>query len=205
MPRVADPTLPERLLDGAEKLWRAGGEEAVTIRGVADAAGSSTPTLYSYYADREMLMIALRSRVHRRFITFMSASKSFTDSCERYLAYGENHEREYGLLYGYRWFQRAPVELRNAEFSDFEARLRARKIPKNRSRSLAWAVLTVLHGAVMYRTAQRTPGSEWREIRAAALKACGVLFADASPGRKTRSTSNLYRERSAKSQPSYTG
>ena len=53
MPRTADPELPHRILKAADALWQSGGEEAVTIRGVAAEAATTTPTVYSYYADRE--------------------------------------------------------------------------------------------------------------------------------------------------------
>jgi len=48
MPRSADPELPHRILKAADALWQSGGEEAVTIRGVAAEAGTTTPTVYSY-------------------------------------------------------------------------------------------------------------------------------------------------------------
>ena len=61
MPRIADPELPHRILNAADALWQSGGEEAVTIRGVATKAATTTPTVYSYYADREALLAALRA------------------------------------------------------------------------------------------------------------------------------------------------
>ena len=60
MPRTADPELPHRILKAADALWQSGGEEAVTIRGVAAEAATTTPTVYSYYADRAALDIAHR-------------------------------------------------------------------------------------------------------------------------------------------------
>ena len=56
MPRTADPELPHRILKAADTLWQSGGEEAVTIRGVAAEAATTTPTVYSYYTDREALL-----------------------------------------------------------------------------------------------------------------------------------------------------
>ena len=66
MPRTADPELPHRILKAADALWQSGGEEAVTIRGVAAEAGTTTPTVYSYYADREALLTALRALAFQR-------------------------------------------------------------------------------------------------------------------------------------------
>ena len=67
MPRTADPELPHRILKAADALWQSGGEEAVTIRGVAAEAATTTPTVYSYYADREALLTALRALAFQRF------------------------------------------------------------------------------------------------------------------------------------------
>ena len=71
MPRTADPELPHRILKAADALWQSGGEEAVTIRGVAAEAATTTPTVYSYYADREALLTALRALAFQRFSAYL--------------------------------------------------------------------------------------------------------------------------------------
>ena len=72
MPRTADPELPHRILKAADALWQSGGEEAVTIRGVAAEAATTTPTVYSYYADREALLTALRALAFQRFSAYLA-------------------------------------------------------------------------------------------------------------------------------------
>jgi AcrR family transcriptional regulator len=67
MPQIADPELPHRILKAADALWQAGGEEAVIIRGVAAEAATTTPTVYSCYADGEALLTALRALAFQRF------------------------------------------------------------------------------------------------------------------------------------------
>ena len=47
MPRPPDPDLEERILKAARKLWKKGGENALTMRAVAKAAGTkNTPAVY---------------------------------------------------------------------------------------------------------------------------------------------------------------
>ncbi len=79
MPRTADPELPHRILKAADALWQSGGEEAVTIRGVAADAGTTTPTVYSYYADREALLTALGALAFQRFSAYLQKSRDFQD------------------------------------------------------------------------------------------------------------------------------
>src|SRR6516165_6226060 len=81
MPRTADPELPHRILKAADALWQSGGEEAVTIRGVAAKAATTTPTVYSYYADREALLTALRALAFQRFSGYLAKSRDFHDAC----------------------------------------------------------------------------------------------------------------------------
>jgi len=83
MPRTADPKLPHRILKAADALWQSGGEEAVTIRGVAAQAATTTPTVYSYYADREALLTALRGLAFARFSAYLAKSRDFKDACAR--------------------------------------------------------------------------------------------------------------------------
>ena len=59
MPREADPQLEERILEAARKLWHKGGEKILTMRAVARAAGTTTPTLYERFKDKREILHAL--------------------------------------------------------------------------------------------------------------------------------------------------
>ena len=179
MPRPADPALPERVLDAADALWRQGGEAGVSIRGVAEKAKTTTPTVYSYFADRETLLTALRARAYRRFSDFMAKSTSFRNSCERHLEFADKHGRDYELLYGEGWFRRAAPETRNAEIGVFAGHLVRAGMPEERATETAYAILMMLHGAAMHRLANDRPSPLSRKIRAACLSACETLLRDA--------------------------
>ena len=49
MPRHPDPEVERRILTAASRLWARGGEKTLTMRAVAKAAGTTTPTVYERY------------------------------------------------------------------------------------------------------------------------------------------------------------
>jgi AcrR family transcriptional regulator len=49
----------QRILDAARELFAASGYEAGTTRGIADAAGIATGTLFNYFASKEAILAAL--------------------------------------------------------------------------------------------------------------------------------------------------
>src|SRR5438067_1258312 len=76
MPRTPDPLLEERILDAAQELWIAGGDDALSMRAVAAKAGTHTPRIYARFKDREQILRALRSRVVARLRDHLSACTS---------------------------------------------------------------------------------------------------------------------------------
>ncbi len=66
------------LLDVAERLMAAGGESAVTVRAVADAAGTTTRAVYSVFGAKEGLVGALAGRGYR-LLTELVGGLSPTD------------------------------------------------------------------------------------------------------------------------------
>src|SRR6267378_1571293 len=53
MPRKADALLEGRILDAAYHIWSRRGEPALTMRAVAGASGTTTPTLYERFSNKE--------------------------------------------------------------------------------------------------------------------------------------------------------
>lgn len=176
MPRTADPELPHRILKAADTLWQSGGEDAVTIRGVAAEAGTSTPTVYSYYPDREALLTALRSLAYRRFNAYLAKSRDFEDNCARHLEFGVTHARDYELLYGRGWMERATPDAQSAEIEQFAAQLVRAGVDESRATTAAYPILMMLHGVVMHRLLNKKQSAIGRAIRASCLEACTALL-----------------------------
>jgi AcrR family transcriptional regulator len=98
MPPVADKHLEERILKAARRLWRTRGEKGLTLRAVAEAARTTTPTLYNRFRNKEALRLALASRLREELNAEVFSSSSLEQVYRRYLCYAEANPREYELL-----------------------------------------------------------------------------------------------------------
>lgn len=99
MPRQADPQLEQRILDAACRLWSRGGGKALTMRGVAKAAGTTTPTIYERYRDREDILRAVRLQTRLELFSVLTRTRSLTQACERYLVYALENPHAYEVLF----------------------------------------------------------------------------------------------------------
>ncbi len=101
MARHADPDLERRILDAAHKLWEKGGEKALTMRAVAQAAGTTTPTLYQRFPSREHILLALLRHIQLDFVRITQSCQSPDELCHRYLDFALAHPREYQLFFAH--------------------------------------------------------------------------------------------------------
>jgi AcrR family transcriptional regulator len=98
MPPHADQLLQERILKTAQKLWRTRGESGLTLRAVAREAGTTTPTVYKRFHNKQALRKALAERVRLQLNEYLFAAKSLEDVSRRYLEFADEHPHEYQLL-----------------------------------------------------------------------------------------------------------
>jgi AcrR family transcriptional regulator len=87
-PRVHDDTLRSRLLEVASEVIAAAGEGAVTVRGVAAAAGTSATAVYALFGSREALVGAVSAEGFRRFGQRLAAVPRTADPRADLLALG---------------------------------------------------------------------------------------------------------------------
>ena len=73
---MVDPTLEKKIADAALLLLTNAGMQSITMRDVAKAAGTTTPTLYDRYRDREALLWALVTRVNDEVYRRVEKAKS---------------------------------------------------------------------------------------------------------------------------------
>ena len=99
MPRPSNPDLEGKILDAAQKLWKKGGEKALTMRTVARAAGTNTPAVYRRFRDRDDILRGLMQRIRWEIAGALDAAGSPEEGCETYLEYALSHPREYELFY----------------------------------------------------------------------------------------------------------
>src|SRR5580700_4405365 len=99
LPRQADPQLEQRILEAACRLWSRGGEKALTMRGVAKAAGTTTPTLYERYQDRDDILRAVRIQTRNELFAALRRTRSLSQACQRYLEFALEHRHAYEVLF----------------------------------------------------------------------------------------------------------
>jgi AcrR family transcriptional regulator len=99
LPRQADPQLEQRILEAAGRLRARGGEKALTMRAVAKAAGTTTPTLYERYRDRDDILRALRIQTRRDLFGALRGSRTLAQACQCYLEFALQHRHAYEVLY----------------------------------------------------------------------------------------------------------
>ncbi len=99
MPRHPDPDLEQRILDVASRLWARGGERALTMRAVAKAAGTTTPTVYERYRDRDDILRALRLKTRRELFAALSRTQTLREAFVRQIEFALAHRHAYEVLF----------------------------------------------------------------------------------------------------------
>src|SRR5438477_9162671 len=99
MPPHVDLQLEEKILKAAQRLWRTRGERGLTLRAVAKQAGTTTPTVYKRFRNKQALLNALAERIRSQLNEHLFAAKSLEEVSRRYLAFAEEHPHEYQLLW----------------------------------------------------------------------------------------------------------
>lgn len=103
MPRVADATLHDRILDAAYKLLRRKGADAITLRAVAEEAGTTTPTVYKRFATKEDLVMAVANRIRHRLNRELMAQPSLNGAVRIYFKLAFEHPHDYKLMFEHGW------------------------------------------------------------------------------------------------------
>jgi len=99
VPRHPDPDLEQRILAAASRLWARGGEKALTMRAVAKAAGTTTPTVYERYRDRDDILRALRLETRRALFAAVSTTDTLREAFQAYLDFALKHSHAYEVLF----------------------------------------------------------------------------------------------------------
>ena len=149
MPRQPDPDLEQRILAAASRLWARGGEKSLTMRAVAKAAGTTTPTVYERYRDREDILRALRIETRRELFAILSRTRTLREAVQRHLEYALDHSHAYEVLFD---GVGKPPSLHEPwpSFNLMRERLAQRRggTPRQNTR-LMLAVWSLMHGAAM--------------------------------------------------------
>jgi len=183
MPRHPDPELEERILNAAQKLWKRGGEKALTMRTVARAARTNTPAVYRRFKDRDDILHALLRRIAGRIRKDFEVADSIEGMAEAYINSALREPHEYQLFYSHaRWLSPAklgerPIRESRPNFAFLEQQLAKRlggRPEDHTERSLAiWATL---HGTCTLLLCGAIPAPHTEELRQACRCAIAALI-----------------------------
>ncbi len=176
MPRHPDPDLEQRILGAASRLWARGGEKALTMRAVAKAAGTTTPTVYERYRDRDDILRALRLETRRELFAALSRTRTLREAFERHLEFALEHSHAYEVLFD---GVGKPPSLHEPwpTFNLMRERI-ARRLggtPREHSR-LMMAVWSLMHGAAMLIIRGRFEGALRTQTVYACLDAFDIML-----------------------------
>lgn len=180
MPRHPDPELEKRILTEASRLWARGGEKALTMRAVASAAETTTPTVYERYRDRADILRALRLQTRRELFAALSPTLTLSEAVHRYLEFALDNSHAYQVLFD--GVGRPPsLHERWPSFNLMRGRLveKLGGTPRQHNR-LMLAIWSLMHGTAMLIIRGEFDGA----LRMQAVHACtdaveGLLWASA--------------------------
>src|ERR1700726_1977532 len=189
MPRQPDPDLEDRILTAAHALWKRGGEKALTMRGVARAAGTNTPAVYRRFKDRRDLVRALLLRTVGRLRQRFEAGEGVEGMAESYVEEALRMPHEYKLFYTYgHELIRAKTDGRmrairesRPNFAFLETELAKRLVGSPEDHTLlALPLWATLHGTVRLLLSKSIPEEQEPELHSACRAAVKTLIEGAA-------------------------
>jgi AcrR family transcriptional regulator len=98
MPRHIDPEVEGRILDAARKLWRKGGEKALSMRAVAKLAGTNTPAVYRRFRNREEILRGVVTSYQQEVSEQLKPCRSLQEMAQKYADYALQYPHEHRLM-----------------------------------------------------------------------------------------------------------
>ncbi len=106
MTRLANPELPVRILEEAERIVIDSGHQSINMRALARRVGVTATTIYHYYASKEDLILQLKLRAARMLNRRIQGIDPTLPPEERilrlgqeYIAFAEGHPNLYRLIF----------------------------------------------------------------------------------------------------------
>jgi AcrR family transcriptional regulator len=188
MPRKADARLEGRILDAAYRLWSQRGEQALTMRAVARASSTTTPTLYERFSNKEDLLSLLRGRARLNLFSAIKPSRTPAQVCRRVLDFFAAHPNDYRLI-SEDWAIAFARKEQMPSFEFLKQRLAIQLGGKpDQHTSVALALVALLHGTATLLHSVAIHKKISRDFRRACISACESLIqaASAKAARSTR-------------------
>jgi AcrR family transcriptional regulator len=187
MPRKPDPNLEQKIVRAAVRLLDGGGEEAVTLRAVAKAAGTTTPTIYERFRDRDELIRHVLGLVTDEIVARLQLTVSIEDMFEEYLQYCRTHPMRLNLTvetFGRRYVAGEPMPALDLLRSRISAQIGIRE---RECEDLALAIASLAFGTAqgVIAAGRRTQhAAEFQRASVAALRMLLGAFSRKKAGRR---------------------
>lgn len=181
MPRKADVRLEGRIIDAAYHLLSERGEEALTMRAVASACGTTTPTLYERFSNKEDLLSLLRRRARLSLFSAIKSSRRPEQVCRRVLDFFAAHRNDFRLI-SEDW---AIAFARKEHMPSFEFLKQSLSNQlggqPDQHTPVALALVALLHGTATLIHSVDIHKKISRDFRGACISACEALIRAHSP------------------------
>src|SRR6266849_8504545 len=180
MPRKPDALLEGRILNAAHRIWSERGEEALSMRAVARAARTTTPTLYERFSHKSDLLTLLRRRARLNLFSAIRPSRSVSEACSRALDFFTAHPSDYRLITE-DWAIAFARKEHMPSFEFLKRRLAAQLGGEpDQQTPLALALVALLHGTATFLHSVDIHKKISRDFRHACTSACEALLHAAS-------------------------
>lgn len=186
MPKKPDAKLENRILNAAYNLWVEGGEQGLTMRAVAKAAQTTTPTLYERFRGKGDLLAALRARAQQNLFDAIKPARSIAEACRLALEFTLAHGHEYELI-AKEWAARLSRREATPSFDLIKERL-AEQLggSANDHLQLGLALVALYHGASILLLNEGIDPKIAADIRQACVSATDALVQNAARTAESR-------------------
>jgi AcrR family transcriptional regulator len=182
MPRKPDARLEGRILEAAYRMWTKHGERALTMRAVAIASGTTTPTLYERFSTKDNLLGLLRRRARLNLFSSIKPSRTPAQVCRRVLDFFISHPHDYRLITE-DWALAFARKEHMPSFEFLKGTIAAQLGGKPAHHTpLALALVALLHGTATLLHSVDSHNKISRNFRRACISACESLIHSAPMG-----------------------
>lgn len=189
MPRKPDAALEGKIVDVAYHLWSDHGEKALTMRAVARAARTTTPTLYQRFRDKRDLRHFLEERARQKLFDALQSGRTSLEVCRKALEFTSTHGHEYRLMaaeWGQRFAQRLPTRA-----FDYLKKMLAKELSGEAAQydELAIQLFCQVHGTALLRPLGKEHQQAAEFMNEACLNACSILLQQAASKKSSQTKS----------------
>ena len=176
MPRHINPELEGRIIQAARKLWHKGGEKALSMRAVAEAAGTNTPAVYRRFRNREEILGALVRSYQKELFQVLAPCRSLQEMVQCYLDFALGKPREYELIMS-GLLARMSRTRPNVDFVADRVSEWLGGSPDDH-RALVFTLASLVHGTAMLKITGTIPEEDFPSVRAVFGTTVKVLIAN---------------------------